>query len=65
MFVEEVPGRAEAAWGEGGDSGFKFFADWLFAGGILLLVLFCNGFIAIDYSFNWCQGHLELWITFL
>lgn len=31
MFV----GRgASEGWGKGGDSGFKFFAEWLFAGGI-------------------------------
>jgi len=31
---EEVPGRAVAAEADRGDFGFKFFTDWLFAGGI-------------------------------
>lgn len=31
---EELPRRAVAAGTDGGDFGFKFFADWLFAGGI-------------------------------
>ena len=31
---EEVPGRAAGARTDGGDFWFKFFTDWLFAGGI-------------------------------
>lgn len=34
MFTGKVPGKDAAAGTNGGDFWFKFFADWLFAGGI-------------------------------